>query len=201
MPPQIAIFHVNTVPSQAFDEFRRITASPEVDVQVVAVDPPGPMAAIEWLMPTVVIGFVASAYFGGFFQEMGKEHYLLVKERFKRLYPEVAGPDSPDVKLIGSGGKVREVQPYSLYFSLVGEGPNGIRIKLLLKRPIPQTEYDHCVEVFLDLLRDLNSAKLSESSQRRFQAVTPIGRTILVVLDEETDEIVPIDPRTGELAR
>lgn len=201
MSPFIAIFHVNTVPSTTFDEFLRVTSSPEVNVQVIAHEPPGPMAGVEWLMPAFVTGFVASAYFGGFFQEMGKDHYLLVKEQFKKLFPKVAGPEAPDVKLIGTAGKVKPGQPYSLFFSLVGEGPNGVHIKLLLKKSISQSEYERCVEMFLDHLRDLNSGKLNESSWQRFQAVRPSGRTVLVVLDEETNEIVPIDPRTGELAR
>jgi hypothetical protein len=201
MPPKIAIIHVNSVPSETFEEFRQVTASREVDVQVLAVDPPGPTAGIEWLMPAFVTGFVASAYFGGFFQEMGKDHYVLLKEQFKKLYPKVAGPEAPDVKLVGTKGKVNEVQPYSLYFSLVGEGPNGLRVKLLLKKQIASAEYDRCVEIFLDLLRDLNTGTLSDAARRRFESVTPMSRTMLVVYDDTIDEVVPIDPRTGELRR
>ena len=134
--PKIAIVHVNTVPGEAFDEFRLATTSPEVEVQVIAVEPPGPMAGVEWLMPAVVTGFIASAYFGGFFQEMGKDHYVLLKEQLKKLYRKVAGPDAPEVRLVGTKGKVKEVQPYSLFFSLMGEVPDGLRLKLLLKRQI-----------------------------------------------------------------
>ncbi len=107
------------------------------------------MAGIKWLMPTFVIGFVASAYFGGFFQEMGKDHYVLVKEQFKKLYLKVAGPETPNVKLMGSEGKVNKVQPYSLYFSMIGEGPNGLQLKLLLKKPSTQAEYERSVDRFL----------------------------------------------------
>ncbi len=201
MYPKIAIVHVNTVPSETFEEFRQVTGSDEVDVQVIAVDPPGPMAGIEWLMPAFVTGFVASAYFGGFFQEMGKDHYALLKEQFKKLYPKVAGPDAPDIKLVGTKGKVKEVQPYSLYFSLVGEAPNDVRLKLLLNKQIASTEYERCVELFLDLVRDLNSGTLSDAARRRFEPIAPMGRTILVVYDEASDEVVPIDPRTGELRK
>jgi hypothetical protein len=154
MSPLIAIFHIDTVPGGTFDEFRQVTTSPEVDVQVIAHESPGPMAGVEWLMPAFVTGFVASAYFGGFFQEMGKDHYLLVKEQFKKLFPKVAGPEAPDVKLVGSAGKIKADQPYSLFFSLLGEGPNGVRIKLLLRKSISQSEYERCVDMFLDHLRD-----------------------------------------------
>ncbi len=201
MAPQIAIFHVNIIPSAEFEEFRRVTSVPGVDVQIVELDPPGPMAGVEWLMPTLVIGFVASSYFGGFFQEAGKDHYLLVKEQFKKLYAKVAGPDAPEITLIGSAGKVKPVQPYSLYFSLVGQGPNGVSVKLLLKKPLSQTEYDQSVEAFLDFLRDLNAESPDAETTKRFQSVTPIGRTLLVVFDETTKEVVPINPRSGELVR
>lgn len=201
MAPQIAILHVNTIPSAEFEEFRRVTSVPGVDVQIVELEPPGPMAGVEWLMPTLVIGFVASSYFGGFFQEAGKDHYLLVKEQFKKLYAKVAGPDAPEIELIGSAGKVKPVQAYSLYFSLVGTGPNGVSVKLLLKKPLSQTEYDQSVEAFLDFLRDLNAESSDPETTKRFQSVTPMGRTLLMVFDETTKEVVPINPRSGELVR
>lgn len=201
MTPHIGIFYVNTVPGDAFEEFGRIVSASGADVQIVKRDPPGPMAGVEWLLPTFVVGFVASSYFGGFLQEMGKDHYLLVKEQFKKLYSRVAGPDAPDVKLIGSGGKVKPIQPYSLYFSLIGEGPNGLSMKLLLKKPITQAEYEQSVEAFLDLLRDISTNSLGEQSARRLQSVTPMGKTLLVIFDETSKEVLPIDPRTGELIR
>lgn len=199
--PKIAIVHVNTLPEGTFEEFRLATTTPEVEVQVIAVEPPGPMAGLEWLMPAFVTGFVASAYFGGFFQEMGKDHYVLLKEQLKKLYPKVAGPETPEIRVVGTKGKVNEVQPYSLYFSLMGEGPNGLRLKLLLKRQVAPAEYERCVDVFLDLLKDMNSGNVSDIVRRRFESVVPMGRTILVVYDESLDEVVPIDPRTGELRR
>lgn len=201
MAPQIAIVHVNTISSDTFEEFRQATSTGGVRVQIFEQDPPGPMAGIEWLMPTFVIGFVASSYFGGFFQEAGKDHYALVKEQFKKLYGKLAGPDAPNIKVIGTVGKVRDVQPYSLYFSIVGEGPNGISIKLLLKRPLSQVEYEKSVEAFLCLLQDFNAGPLDKESARRFRSITPSGRTILVVFDEDLNSIVPINPITGELVR
>ena len=201
MSPQIAILHVNTVASDEFDEFRQIVSASGLDVQIVERDPAGPMAGIEWMMPTLIVGFVASSYFGGFFQEMGKDHYLLVKEQFKKLYTKVAGPDVPDIKLVGSAGKVKPLQPYSLYFSLVGQGPNGISVKLLLKKPISELEYEQSVEAFLNLLRDMNTGALNEETSRRFRSVTTMGKTLLVVFDDATREVKPIDPRSGELVR
>lgn len=201
MKPHIGILYINTIPGDEFEEFKRVVSASGANVQIVERDPPGPMAGVEWLLPTVVVGFVASSYFGGFLQEMGKDHYLLVKKQFKKLYRKVAGPDVPDVKLIGSAGKVKPVQPYSLYFSLVGEGPNGLSIKLLLKKPISQAEYEQSLEAFLDLLRDIGDGSLSEEASKRFQSVTLMGRTLLVVFDETSKEIVPIDPRSGELVR
>jgi len=181
MSPHIAVVHVNTIPSDEFEEFRQVISAPGLDVQLVERDPPGPMAGVEWLMPTLVIGFIASSYFGGFFQEAGKDHYLLVKEQFKKLYAKVAGPDTPEITLIGSAGKIRPVQPYSLYFSLVGQGPNDVSVKLLLKKQLSQVEYDQSVEAFLDFLQRLNTDSLDADAERRFRSVTPMGRTLLMV--------------------
>lgn len=201
MKPHVGILYVNTIPADDFEEFKRVVSSSGANVQIVERDPPGLMAGVEWLLPTFVVGFVASSYFGGFLQEMGKDHYLLLKEQFKKLYVKVAGPDVPDIKLVGSTGKVKPVQQYSLYFSLSGEGPGGLSIKLLLKKAISQAEYERSVETFLDLLRDISTGSISEEAARRFESVTPMGKTLLVVFDDTLNEVVPIDPRTGELVR
>ncbi len=201
MAPHIGIIYVNIVSGDEFEEFKQIVSAQGADVQLIEREPPGPMAGIEWLLPTFVIGFVASSYFGGFLQEMGKDHYLLVKQQFKKLYSKVAGPDAPDIKLVGSAGKVKPVQPYSLYFSLVGDGPDGLSIKLLLRKPISQIEFEKSIDGFLDYLHDISNGSLDERSSKRIEAVKPAGKTVLVVFDEVLEEIVPVDPRSGELIR
>jgi hypothetical protein len=199
MSPHLAIFHVDSVPADIFADFKSELQNEHINVAVVEREAGGPFAGIEWLMPTFVIGFVASAYFGGFFQEMGKDHYLALKERFKRLYKPLASADAPEVHLVGTKGKVKAEQPYSLYFSLVGEGPDGIKFKLLLRRPISEQDYSACIEAFLDFLRDINLFGPSPEMRKRLEAAKPMGSTMLLVVSPQSGRIAPINPRTGEV--
>lgn len=199
MQPHIAIFHVNTVPSATFSEFRSSLMREQLIVEVAEREPDGPFAGVEWLMPTFVIGFIASAYFGGFLQEMGKDHYISLKEQFRRLYKPLAGPDAPEVELIGTKGKIKSEQPFSLYFSLVGEGPDGLRFKLLLRRPTSEEEYSASVDAFLDFLRDINHCGLSPEFRQLLETAKPVGKTMLVVRSSNTGRVVPVNPRTGEI--
>ena len=201
MQPHITILLVNTVQPGPFEDFKASLEPVGVQVDIVRREPPGPMAAIEWLVPTFVVGFVASAYFGGFFQEMGKDHYLAVKARFHKLYDSVAGPKSPTISLVGTEGKVRGQQPYSLYFSLVGEGPGGLRFKLLLRRPVTEEEFCRSVDAFLDFLLEVQTSTPRPDLVRRLAEAKPMGQTMLLVYHPETDSIAPINPRTGEVVR
>ena len=199
--PPIAIFHVDTVSPSGFHEFRESISRSRLQVAIIPREPPGPMASLEWLTPTVVIGFIASAYFGGFLQELGKDHYTIVKQQFRKLYRQVAGPEAPEVKIISSSGKSAKVQKYSLYFSVVGETSTGLKLKLLIPQSITQTDYETMIDRFLDYLEEVNSEHPKQTLLKKLQESNPIGRTALLVYDNETRTIAPIDPRTGEIIR
>ena len=199
--PPIAIFHVETVSPEEFSEFRDSVSRAELQVSIVSREPAGPMAGLEWLTPTVVIGFIASAYFGGFFQELGKDHYSVVKHQFQKLYQKVAGPEAPEVKIVSSAGKLGSSPKYSLYFSVIGESPDGVKLKLLIPRPISKTEYDLMIELFLNYLLAINSQDTNPEILRKLQESNPIGRTALLIYDKESGHIEPINARTGETVR
>lgn len=52
------------------------------DIQVLR---PQVFASFEWIMPTLVVGFVFKSYFDGFLKEAGKDHYQLLSSSLKKL--------------------------------------------------------------------------------------------------------------------
>lgn len=201
MEPQLAIIHIDTVPAELFDDFRLALASDNLDLQIISRKQPDSVMASEWLIPTFVFAFIAKSYFDGFLKEMGKDHYISLKSQLKKLYTKVLGPQAPDVHLISTSSNSPANQPYSLYFSIVGEDPDGIRLKLLVKRHIEKDEYERIVSEFLDFLEDLNIRKTDVAKVDRFRSVRVIDRTVLLVYDEELQQITPIDPVSGRLMK
>ena len=194
MAPHLAVFHVATVPAEFFADFTDSVRADRLEV-LVQTRPSGvPFAAIEWLMPTAIVAYLAKPYFESFLKEMGKDHYGLVKQGLKKLYARVAGPDAPEVALVSTAGKIPKDQPYSLFFSVVLEGPEGNRFKLLIPRPISELEYEVAIGAFLDFADRLHSKRLDKGTVAAFEDVPHVGGTVLVVYDVEAKTLKPIDP-------
>ncbi|GAB1576220.1 hypothetical protein [Bordetella petrii] len=193
MPPHIVFLHVDSVPAEYFQDFIDTVRADNLDLQVVA-RPSAPMAGVEWLMPTVILAYLAKPYFESFLTEMGKDHYELVKAGLKKLYKRVAGPESPEVTLIATGGKVNKYQPYSLFFSVVVEGLDGERIKLLIPRPIDEVEYRAAIDAFLDFAEGLHVSSLDGDDLSSIEAPHRVGSTVLVAYDSNTKKIRSVDP-------
>lgn len=193
MPPHIVFLHADSVPAEYFQDFIDTVRADNLDLQVVA-RPSAPMAGAEWLMPTVILAYLAKPYFESFLTEMGKDHYELVKAGLKKLYKRMAGPESPEVTLIATGGKVNKYQPYSLFFSVVVEGLGGERIKLLIPRPIDEIEYRAAIDAFLDFAEGLHVSSLDGDDLSSIEAPHRVGSTVLVAYDSNTKKIRSVDP-------
>ena len=154
-------------------------------------------AGIEWLMPTIVLAYVAKPYFESFLKEMGKDHYDLLKKGINKLYWWFVGPRAPDVKIVATQGKSSKDQPYSLFFSVVAEASNGTCLKLLIPRPIDQAEYEIATSKFLDLVQGTYSGKTEAGVAEALTNAPIAGNTVLVTYEAATGKIVPVDPFSG----
>ncbi|WP_431103069.1 hypothetical protein [Roseateles noduli] len=201
METPLSIVHVNVISGAAFDDFRDELKGRGVDVHVQEIDPPGPMASVAFAIATVVTVFVAEKVFGGMLEELGKELLPTLKASLKKLYGTAFGPSAPNVTLVGRPGKVQESYPYSLNFSMVGETIFGTRLRLLVKRQATEGDFARDVSSFLDLLEELNTGSANAAVLERLNSVRPVGKTMMVVYDDASQAICPIDPQTGQVHR
>lgn len=156
-----------------------------------------PFAAIEWLMPTALLAYVARPYFESFLTEMGKVHYELLKKGLNKLYARVAGPDAPDVRIISKKGKTAKEQPYSLFFSVVAEVPNGVRLKLLIPKPIEAAEYEIAISKFLDVVQSTYNGTSEQEVAEALKDAPITGRTVLLTYEVASGKLAPVDPLAG----
>jgi len=192
--PHLVVLHADTVPAEFVADFTDTVRADRLELRVQSRPSGVPFAAIEWLMPTAVVAYLAKPYFESFLKEMGKDHYGLLKDGLKKLYARVAGPKAPEVTLVSTAGKVDKEQPYSLFFSVIVEGPDGNRFKLLIPRPITESEYELAIGAFLEFAERLHSRSLDERTTLALRDIPHVGGTVLVAYDVAEKHIKPIDP-------
>ena len=158
-------------------------------------------AAIEWLMRTAIVAYIAKPYFESFLTEMGKDHYELLKQGLYKLYGRVAGPKAPDVTLVSTAGKVANSQPYSFFFSVVTEATEMARFKLLVPKQVTQAEYEAMISAYLEFMEAVHTDSLDEKTLAEFQDTPISSGTILVAYDPQAEAIVPVDPLAGRRSR
>lgn len=197
MQLHICVLHEDQIPDILFQEFEESIRAPGLIFERETRPSGVAFAGVEWLMPTVVLAYVAKPYFESFLKEMGKDHYDLLKQGFSKLYERFAGPRAPDVQIVATKGKSSKEQPYSLFFSVVAEAPDGVRLKLLIPRPIDQEEYQVAISRFLDLVQSTYSGKIEESMAQTFKNAPITSGTVLVTYEVATGRLVPVDPFSG----
>ena len=181
--PHLALMHADTIPPEYVADFTETVRADRLELAVQARPFGGPYAALEWMMPTVIVAYLAKPYFESFLKEMGKDHYGLVKDGLKKIYARVAGPKAPEISLVSSSGKVGKEQPYSLFFSVVIEAPDGRRFKLLIPRPITESEYELAIGAFLQFADQLYERGLDERFSKALEAIRHPSQTVLVAYD------------------
>ena len=194
MSPTIALSYTTRISPDIFTEFERLVAAEGLGLHVEQREEDGPFAAFEWLVPTVVVLFIAKAYFDGFLKEMGKDHYALLKAGVKSLYSRLLGPSAAQTVVVSAGGKTSTDQPYSLVFSIFAEADEGTRFKLLLRRSASESEYGATVEAFLAFLEAYYNGSLAPEIVAELKSTTFVGRTILLVYNPALERVQPIDP-------
>ena len=171
----------------AVDAFLRSVESDELRLEFDQADDVGVYAsALEWLMPTAIVAYVAKPYFEGFLAAAGEDHYRSLKASLAKLASEVAGPGGPRLRLVGSRGKVPTDDPtFSLAFSVYAGIESGLRFKLLIPNGIGAESIEQIVGLFLDTIRTLHDGSYVEGSIAGLDGVNPVYGTIAVVYSAE----------------
>ena len=108
--PHLAVSYIEKFPPERFVRFSSDVEAPSLNILIESRPEPGPFAALEWLIPTAVIVYIAKSYFESFLKEMGKDHYVLLKKGLRNLGASLLGNNAPQIRLIGTAGKIDELE-------------------------------------------------------------------------------------------
>jgi len=160
----IAISYDESLNADDFEEFHHDLANERLEI-IIESRPGGEVfASLEWFIPTAVIVFISKSYFDGFLKEMGKDHYLKLKESLSSLTNKQMSKPRIEPIMIGSPGKVNPNNPYSMAFSVYAEANDGNKFKLLIPKPSEIDDYTEIVYKFLDFLNDYHMGIKNEGS-------------------------------------
>lgn len=194
MFPTIGLIYTNNLPRELFLDFQRIVESDGLGLQIEEREQSGPYAGIEWLLPTAVIVFIGKAYFDGFLKEMGKDHYGAFKNGLRSLHGKFIGPKAPEITLVSTAGKVKGERLYSHVLSLLAEGNNGLKFKLLLQDAMTDQDFGQAVTLFISFLEKYHERRLDQAIISEIENTRVVGKTVLLAFSPASGRLHAVDP-------
>ena len=198
--PHIGISYEGNIPESTFSEFLEDVSNEKLLIKVESREQGRPYAGIEWLLPTAVVVYISKQYFGAFFKEMGKDHYLLLKKGLASLRARLIGEKAQEVTIISTPGKTKKANKYSFVFSIIAEVEEGQRFKLLIQEGISDSEYARINDAFLTFLKQYHSGNLDKEMVEKLVGVNVVGGTLLLAFNDDIGVLEPIDPRPKNIS-
>jgi len=187
--PQIGILYTERFDSSIFDEFLSEVEHGDLDLQIQETPESGPFATVEWFIPTAIIAFIGKAYFEEFLKEMGKDHYNSFKSSLAKLTKKTVSQPRIEPVLMSSQGKISSDNPFSMAYSIVAEGNDSYRFKLLIPKCSPSVNYETIVLKFMDFIAHYHALGLDSIASQQISRSGALGGAILVSYNPETDSI------------
>lgn len=187
--PHLGIVHLDRIERSFFSYFESEVEHAELELRIDERPEPGPYATVEWFIPTAIVAFVAKAYFEEFLKEMGKEHYQALKSSLAKLTKKSISQPRLEPVIMGTSGKVRQDNPYSMAYSIMAEGKEGYNFKLLIPKYSPDIDYESIVRKFMEFIADYHLIGDGSDAAREIDKSGSPRGTILVHLNPETGMI------------
>lgn len=193
----IGVRYLEGTPEDAVGDFVASVGHSNLGVRV-SPQKPEVRASIEWLAPTAVVVYLTKGYFDGFLNEMGKDHYAILKRAIVALGRRILDPSAPPAVLISAGGRRSTGRRFSIAYSVVAQIGDGRTIKLLVPKGMAMSGFAEAVEAFTQLLLD---KECLNDIVREYDLRTPAFDPVLVWLDPEAAAIQVVTPGPPPRAR
>jgi hypothetical protein len=187
--PEIGLLIQDGLDASFETEFRNIV---KIDDERLTIErhSGGPYAGLALYLPTAIMIFVASSYFGGIFKKIGEEHYLGIKSASIALWKKAK---ILKISAVGPHQKIADYDRYQLSYSIVAGVNEKIRFKLILKMELTEDESVEAISGFLDLIRRLHLNQLIDIEREKLIYLRPVGGTVVVTYDPVNRSIIGAD--------
>ncbi len=112
------------------------------------------LAALDWVVPTVIAAYVFKPYFESFLEEAGKDHYKILKAWLKKFAENGRLIAVHRISAMQSTEKNVSDDNQSKSVSLLIQTKNGKIIKLLFDNDLTKEDWDSAIDQLLDFAID-----------------------------------------------
>ena len=148
----IVICQPKDLPSIFIDELEKKLDKPDFKIKIIKTENPGPYAAIEWAIPTLIIAYLLKPFFETFLQEAGKDFYKLTKSELKKFILSVRKIKAKYIASSESPDKISRNYDQSITISLKAKIHEKLNITVLFNKNIPDEEADEILEAMFEIL-------------------------------------------------
>ena len=158
-----------------------------VDIQEYT---PEPFAAMEWIVPTAIVTYIGKSYFDSFLKEAGKDHYISLKNWFKKLADNTRNIKVFTITSKGAEDKITNGYSQSKAISLVIKTKNDRTVKLLLDRNLTKEDWDDAIDQLFEYAIE-NYENPNDRLTEQIQNLKQDKRfEIYAIIDPETKQLV-----------
>lgn len=194
-PGHIVLVYPETFDPAPFDEFARAVRRPGLDLRLHPSEPRGPMAGIEWYLPTAIVLFLTQGFFNGFLGEMGKDFYASFRKGMTSLWKAFLSRDRQLIlEIVATPGKIDPNKPYSHTFAIYAPTEDGSRIKFLFRDDCEREVFDSHVEAILSALEDYYSGSPHSLLRKYILMSHRREHTYLVRYNEQDQKLDMFNP-------
>lgn len=188
--PNVGVLYIDMIELSFFDEFISTVDRDDLGLLVKGRPESGPFACVEWFIPTAIAVFIGKPYFESFLNEMGKDHYSLLKKGIAGLCIKTVSSRRLEPVLMASpSSKITRENPYTLSFSVIAEAGNGYNFKLLLPKIDNSFNYHRATDKFIDFIADYHSDGEFSLAAEIIKISDAPGGTILITYNSDADKI------------
>lgn len=194
--PHITLLHHGQVPAEILDEFCTSVDLATLRFERISRSVPSPQMGVEWLAFPAIAVFLLKAYFQGFMNEAGKDHYHVLRRALKALWGKLFSKDRKFQFAIVTASGVKKLE-YSMLFAIYAEIDDGNLVKLLIREDCSEDEYNASVEAFLDFVKSYHSEKPNDKYTINLNSEGGNGNITLVTYDVKSKSLRNVNPAPG----
>jgi len=126
-----------------------------------------PVMALEWLLPTGIVLYLAKPYFETMLKEAAKDHYQILKKVIsEKIHPRHIDESGQKLVTVSAGGKHKENGFFSRTFSIstsLRKDEVEIELKLLIPENASSNEVEIAFSKFTDFITDNDEETLMKT--------------------------------------
>ncbi len=111
-------------------------------------------AGVELTIPALIAIFIAQSYFGSFIKEMGKDHYLILKNWLKSTANSTRDFEVTTISANQSKEKLNSENTQSKVFSLHLKTKDGRFLKIIFDLKLTEKDWEFAIDNMIDLMEE-----------------------------------------------